>query len=299
MTQKRVGILRGGTGEDYTSSLQVGADLISFIIENLADKYKIVDILVDRDGVWHINGIQTQPSELMHRVDVVWNTSHSNASTILKQFSIPTICATSFAHGIGGHRAFLQQHIEDLDINMPRHIVFPLYQPDFDGPVDEYASKKAQEVFRKFAGPWIVRTLTHDSSAGVHVAKTLPELAQAIEDILVHKKSILVEELIAGQIVPVHSVQGFRGEEVYTLPLGNITFSVKEKIVNLAKKLHQHLGGLTYMKSNFLLTPKGKVYLTGVSFHPNVKKTSHLASALESVGAKMHHFVEHMIEKVS
>ena len=299
MAQKRVGILRGGTGEDYTASLGAGADLISHIVENLADKYKIVDILVDKNGVWHINGIQTQPAELMHRVDVVWNTSNSNSSNILKQFSIPTICAVSFSNGIGNDRSLLERHIKDLGIRMPRHIVFPLYQPDFDGPQDKYADKKMQEVFQKFAGPWIVRSLTHDSNAAVHVAKTLPELAQAIEDILVHRKSILVEELINGQNVPVHSLQGFRGEEVYTLPLLNLPIISKEKINDLAKKLHQHLGENTYMKSNFLLTPKGNIYLTGVSFHPNVKKTSHLSGALESVGAKMHHFVEHMIEKIS
>ena len=296
--KKRVGILRGGTSENYVSSIEEGANLITHIIENLSEKYKIVDVLVDRDGIWHINGMQAKPADLMHRVDVVWNTAHPNLSSVLKQFSIPIIGISSFHHSILNNRTLFNEHIKDLDIKMPRHIVFPLYQEDFDGPKNKYAEKKAKEVFHKFAGPWIVRSLTHDPLVGVHVAKTLPELRDAIEDILVHKKSILVEELIAGQIVPVHSFHGFRGENIYTLPLGNLPVSSKEKINSLAKKLHQHLGEHAYMKSNFLLTPKGHVYLTGIFFSPNIKKTSHLSQSLESVGAKMHHFIEHMIEKV-
>ena len=305
--KKKVGVLRGGVGGDYTSSLERGADLISHIVEYLADKYKIVDILVDRDGVWHINGIQAKPADLMYRVDVVWNTAHSSLCSILERLSIPVIGVDSFVHGIGNNRTLLLQHIKELDIKMPQHIILPFYQADFDGPKNarldshqarqEYAEKKAQEVFKKFAGPWIVRSLTHDSGSAVHVAKTLPELANAIEDILVHKTSILVEELIAGQIVPVHSLRDFRGEEIYTLPLGNLPASPKEEITSLTKKLHQHLGQHTYMKSNFLLTPKGRVYLTGLFFHPNLKKASHLSQSLESVGAKVHHFIEHMIEK--
>ena len=40
-----------------------------------------------------------------------------------------------------------------LDINMPKHIVFPVYQEDFDGPKEKYAEKKAGEVFQKFGPP--------------------------------------------------------------------------------------------------------------------------------------------------
>lgn len=289
--------MRGGVRGDYTSSLERGADLISHIVDYLADKYKVVDVLVDKEGVWHINGIEAKPADLMYRVDVVWNTAHPSLCSTLERLSIPIIGVNPFSHSIGNNRTFLEQHIKELDIKMPRHIILPLYQADFDGLKNKYAEKKAQEVFQKFAGPWIVRSLTHDSGSAVHVAKTLPELVSAIEDILVHKTSILVEELIAGQVVPVHSLRDFRGEEVYTLPLGNMSVSVKGELDSLAKKLHQHLGQHTYMKSNFLLTPKGHIYLTGLFFHPNLKKTSHLSQSLESVGAKIHHFIEHMIDR--
>mgnify|MGYP001612409943 CR=1 FL=1 len=313
--KKRVGILRGGGEDDHLSSIEQSAILITQIIENLSDKYKIVDVLVDRNGVWHINGIQAKPADLMHRVDVVWNTAQSSLSSVLKQFSISFVGVSSFAHSMGNNRTLLEQHIKDLDIKMPRHIVLPVYQKDFDGfygSKANYANRKALEVFQKFAGPWIVRSLTENSNAGVHVAKTLPELKEAIEDMMKHGTSILVEELIVGKIVPVHSLRGFRGDlpalpnrreqarDIYTFPLvGSFSREEKEKISMLAKRLYHHLAEHFYLKSNFLLTPKGSVYLTGVFFNPNIKKTSHLSQSLESVGAKMHHLIEHILEQVS
>ena len=37
-------------GNQYTSSIRKGGDIISRIFENLADKYKVVDIFIDKDG---------------------------------------------------------------------------------------------------------------------------------------------------------------------------------------------------------------------------------------------------------
>jgi len=62
-TKKRVGILRGGLKEHYSSSLRKGGEIISYISENLADKYKPYDILVDKDGKWHLNGVPIDPSK--------------------------------------------------------------------------------------------------------------------------------------------------------------------------------------------------------------------------------------------
>ena len=70
---KRVGVLRGGEGKHYTSSLQKGGEIISHIFESLSDKYKVFDILIDKDNKWHLNGVPIVPADLLHRVDVVWN----------------------------------------------------------------------------------------------------------------------------------------------------------------------------------------------------------------------------------
>jgi D-alanine-D-alanine ligase-like ATP-grasp enzyme len=310
MVKKRVGILRGGEGENYVSSLKEGGKIITHIFENLSDKYKTVDILVDKDGAWHTNGIPSKPAELLHKVDIVWNTAHPSFSAAVKQFNIPVIGVPPFFSAIVNNRGLLEEYAKNLDIDMPRHLILPLFQEDFDGEEKDYALKKAKEVFKKFPAPWIVRSFTPDSDMGVHVAKTMPQLVTAIEDGIKHKKSILIEELILGKIASLHSIFDFRGENIYILPLvsvqdespsgnfsQNFSLAEKEKLITLAKKLHNQLRPHPYLKSNFVLGPKGRIYLTGILFMPNLRQDSHFCQSCEIVGAKMHHVVEHILER--
>ena len=205
----------------------------------------------------------------------------------------------------------LREHIlKKVGVKMPRHILLPLYQKDFDGPRDKYAIKKAKEIFEKFSSPWVVKFFAEDSNMAslvglwprdIYLAKTFPELVNAIEDGVKNKESILVEEFISGKIASVHSVPLFRGEEIYTFPLGNSFGSFlpeeKEKLTDVAKNLHKHIGAKHYLKSDFVINPRGKVFLLNIDFTPDLKSDSHFSQVCEYVGAKMHHVVEHILEQ--
>jgi D-alanine-D-alanine ligase-like ATP-grasp enzyme len=299
---KRIGVLRGGAGKHYASSLQKGGEIISQIFENLGDKYKVLDILVDKESQWHLSGMPIIPADLINKVDVVWNTSHPSFSNILKSLGISHIEAGAFSAALQNNQGSLSENVKEAGVSMPQSILFPLYQKDFDGPLELYSANKAREVFEKFPSPWIVKAYTKDSNMGIHLAKTFPELVDAIEDGVKHEKSILVEEFITGKVATVHSMPNFRGQEIYTFPLGN-TFGVfspaeKEKLEILAKKLHKHLGAKHYLKSDFVLNPHGKVYLLQVSEKMDLKLGSHFSEAIESVGGKPHHVIEHILEQI-
>ena len=150
---------------------------------------------------------------------------------------------------------------------------------------------------------------------GIHLAKTFPQLVDAIEDLsaqagdVKHKESILVEEFIVGKVASVHSVTGFRmgdlpaqAGDIYVFPpinvFGDLSSDEKEKLITLMKDLHKHVGAKHYLKSDFLLNKRGKVYLLDFESTPNLKTHSHFAQACESVGVKMHHVVEHILEQV-
>lgn len=300
--QKRIGILRGGAGKNYHSSITKGGKIISHFLENLSDKWKVFDILVDKEGTWHINGVPTQPAELMHRVDIVWNTAHPEITTILRRFSVPCIGIDPFHSAIQESRDILREHMSKIGLNIPRALVVPAYQEDFDGPRELFYVKKAQEVHAKFSAPWMVKSFTPDKNMAIHLAKTFPELVDAIEDGAKMGNSVEVEEFISGKITSAHSVPQFRSEDIYVFPLGKTfdTFSPEEKefIIQNVKNLHSHLGKPEYLRSDFLLNPRGKVYLLSMETLPDLTSGSHFHEACESVGAKMHHVVEHILNQV-
>ncbi|MBI2631160.1 hypothetical protein HYW73_03040 [Candidatus Nomurabacteria bacterium] len=321
--KKRIGILRGGTGENYNHSLKKGGEIISYLFENLGEKYKPLDILIDKDGMWHAAGRPIQLADLMHRVDLVWNVAHANFSHSLESLSIPHLSPAPFFSALQSSKELLKEHLKKVGVKLPRSVVLPAYQEDFDLPSPrlrqgtaaqqkkEYAVRKAKEVFHKFSSPWVVkpawtdasrgRSFTEDRNMGIHLAKTFPELAEAIEDGVAHGKSILVEEFVSGRIATTHCVPGFRGRDVYIFPVGDRlgTFGPieKEKLTALSEDLYRHLGGKHYLKADFVLDPRGKVYLLQMESEPDLRAGSHFSEACESIGAKMHHLIEHMLER--
>jgi len=294
---KRVGILRGGE-KDYENSLEKGGELISHIVENLSDRWKVIDIFIDKDGIWYIAGKKFQPLDLIDKVDVVWNATHPSYSNVLKIFSILFIGFDFFSFDVSKSRTLLEEHMKKIGVKMPRHFIIPPYQKDFDGPLEKYIIKKAKEVHQKFSAPWIVRSFVNNSSMGIHVAETFPKLVEALEDGVNHDASILVEELISGKNAFMHTVSNFRDENIYAFPAGNFSDIEKEKLINLAKDLHKNFGVFHYLKSNFVLHPRKGIFLTSVEFSPDFKQGSHFHKVCESVGTKTHNVIESILNSV-
>ena len=125
----------------------------------------------------------------------------------------------------------------------------------------------------------------------------MDKLAEAING----KDKIIVEEFIVGKVASVHSVSDFRGEDIYAFPpvnvFGDISADEKRKITNIARNLHNHIGVKHYLKSSFVLNKRGQVYLLSIDSAPNLKPNSTFHQVCESVGAKAHHVVEHILEK--
>ena len=193
----------------------------------------------------------------------------------------------------------LEAHMKQIGVHMPMRLVFPVYQEDFDGPIEQYVARKAREVLGKFSAPWIVKSLNAKSDMGIHIAKTFPELVRAISDCISHKESILVEELISGKPASMHSLSGFRGDEVYAFPAGNFSTKEKEELITLTKNIHKHLDVKDYLKTDFIISPHKRIYLMNVSFLPDLTKDSAFTRACESIGAKSHQVLAHILNSNS
>lgn len=309
----KVGVIRGGINPQYTNSLDTGGLVLSALRSKiLNNKYQIFDILLDREGILHINGLPLHFEDLYKKVDVVWNALHGEFGADgklvqkLEHFSIPYTGSGIFSSALAYNKKLTKDKFLQLGLKTPKHVIFPIFHPDFDGDMETYPTRKAQEVWRKMPAPWIVKPVLRGSTMGIHVCKTFPDLVNAFTVSLAQHTSVIVEELIEGKEASVFTIENFRNSNLYTTPPLEINrdiyvcpgrFSVVEKIEleNIAKLIHKEFGMDHFSKSKFIVHPKKGVYTIGVEAFPELKNESEFHQALSAVGAGIEDFVYHMV----
>ena len=326
----KVGVIRGGVSGEYEVSLASGAQVLSHLRSDaLNSKYKAVDIFIDRNGIWHINGIPTTMAKINHKVDVIINALHGDygedgkVQQELENWKIPYTGSGPFASAVGYNKFLSKQEFTKLGIKTPKHILFPVYQKDFDGPKSGYAKKKAHEVWERLPPPWIVKPLTGGSSMGVYVCKTFQDLTNAFEAGLNENVSVLVEEFIKGKEATVGVIDNFRKKKIYTLPPieiripktstffdndvkyngksqeicpGNFTSDEKEELERLAALIHKGLDLSHYSRSDFIIHPRKGIYALEVNTLPGLTDQSLMPKAINAVGSTMPEFIDHIIK---
>lgn len=313
----RVGILRGGKGHEYEVSLKTGAS----ILKNLpSDKYQPVDILITRDGAWHINGLPTSPERAIRSVDVVFNGLHGEfgedgqIQQILDSLQANYTGSGAVASALGMDKPKAKKIFKDAGIRVPNGVVLKRdYQSDADAI--------AYDVFRKMSPPWIIKPADSGSSIGIYLAKSYPELIQGIESCFEFSNRILVEEYIKGKEATCGVVEGLRGHEHYPLlPIeivkpkgadiwdynnkysadheivcpGRFTREEKDEIEQLSAKIHKALGLRHYSRSDFILSPKG-IYVLEVNTLPGLTEHSLVPKSLQSAGISYDQFLDHLV----
>jgi D-alanine-D-alanine ligase len=325
----RVGVIRGGVSPEYDVSLATGANVLSHLRgERLKEKYKPVDILIDKSGVWHKNGLPITLQQAFEHVDVIWNALHGDygedgkVQQVLEHWKVPYTGSGVFPSALAYHKGLAKEQFKNFGIKTPEHILLPVYQADIDGPFREYANRKAEEIVRRMPPPWIVKPFSGGSSVGIHVCKDNLSLLYALKDVARTGASVMVEELVTGKEATVAVIEGFRGEKLYALPSIEIRlpkekthfdynakykgesqeicpgkFLRAEKVIleNLAKEIHKSLGLRHYSRSDFIVNPKKGIYALEVNTLPGLTDASLLPLGLSSVGATMPDFIDHVL----
>ena len=325
----RVGVMRGGPSSEYDVSLNTGANVLSHLRSDVMNaKYKPVDILIDKDGAWHMGGRPTSLEQVSKSVDVIFNALHGDfgedgkVQTLLEQWSIPYTGSGPFPSAVGYNKVLAKEQFSQLGIKTPQYVLYEPSDLDIGVTVEELAGERAKKVWQKFAPPWVVKPASSGSSVGVRVCKTYPELVEALIDATNASVSILVEELIEGKEGTVGVVEGMRGQDVYTLPPieirvpkhktffdydakysgiseeicpGNFTREEKEELARLASLIHTGLGLSHYSRSDFIVNPKKGIYALEVNTLPGLTNESLTPKALYAVGGTMPEFLNHII----
>lgn len=326
----KVGVIRGGISLEYEVSLNTGGNVLSHLRQKFSHKYKPIDILIDKHGDWHINGLPADMEKVFNSVDVIFNALHGDygedgkVQQLLDRLQIPYTGSRAFPSAISYNKALTKEKFFNIGIKTPKHLLFPAYQKDFDGARDLYAKQKAKEVLRQIPPPWIVKPLTSGSSMGMHLCKTLDELIYAFEVGVNENVSVLVEEFIEGKEATVGVINNFRGKNIYTLPPieiripknkkffdyeakysgksqeicpGNFTQKEKEELEKLASIIHQELNLSHYSRSDFIVHPKKGIYALEVNTLPGLTDESLIPKGLRAVGSDLPELIDHLIKE--
>jgi len=152
-------------------------------------------------------------------------------------------------------------------------------------------------IFRNYLPPIIVKPArrSHD----VSLAYTFNELKEFIKKALTFSPRVLVEEFIRGKDATCTVIEDAREEKIYAL-LPTLSerseVGVGKQIEQIAKQAHRALGLSHYSSSDFIITPKKKIYLLKTSISPELHEDSLTYHSLCATGWRSRDFVDHIIK---
>jgi D-alanine-D-alanine ligase len=318
----RVGVLRGGPSSEYTVSLETGGTVLKVLREKLSDLYQAHDLLIDTTGRWHMDGMPVEIAGLGTKLDIIFNALHGTygedgtVQRLLEQHAITYTGSDALASALGMNKVLSRDIFKKHGIKTAtgKEVSSEDIRTDVIGV--------AHELFRSFPLPAVVKPTSGGSSIGVSIARTQGQLIDALTHAARYGDTVLVEEYIAGTEATVGVIDGFRGEELYVLPVveirphehffdyeakyagkseeivpGRFSFEIKEELSLLAQKAHRALGLRHYSRSDFIVSPRRGIYILETNSLPGLTAESLVPKALRSVGSDVHELVHHVIQE--
>ncbi len=317
MRRIRVGVLRGGPSSEYDISLKTGGNVLKHLNE---EKYEPVDVLISRDGAWHLRGFEVVPEKVLQYVDVVFNALHGEygedgqVQKILESFHMPYTGSRRLASAVSINKPHAKHIVSERGIRTPHHIIIER---------TPHIESKALEIFRTFPQPVVIKPVGKGSSLGVTFAGSYDDLVTALHTALEESPTAMVEEYVRGKEVTSGVVEQFRDEDRYTLlPIqivlpkekpcfdydlkyspqnsgvlqcpGNLSPEEKLLIRDATRRVHEALGLRHYSRSDFIVTPRG-VYFLEANTLPGLTEYSLVPHALKEAGCAFDDFVDHLI----
>ncbi|MBI5140466.1 MAG: D-alanine--D-alanine ligase [Candidatus Vogelbacteria bacterium] len=312
----RVGVLRGGPSSEYDVSLITGGN----VLKALEGRYRTKDILVTKDGVWHMDGLEILPERIIGSVDMVFNALHGEygedgkVQQVLDSLNIPYTGSGSWASAVAMNKSLAKDYFRRNGIRTPMGITIER-NPEMD------YSSLAKDVFQKVSPNWFVKPNDGGSSVGTSFCKSRADLEKGLEEAFKYSDSVLVEEYIRGREATCGVIDNFRDKKHYSLlPIeiikpsdkdffdyqckydgttqeicpGNFTKKESHIIQDTAVKIHKAFGLRHYSRSDFIVTKKG-VYALEVNTLPGLTSESLFPKAMAAVGTSYEHFLDHLI----
>lgn len=294
-TKVRVAVLRGGPSNGYNNSLKTG----EYVLRTLREMsgYEPLDILISKDGEWHKGGLVGEPHKILRQTDVVWNALHGSygedgqVQSLLDKLQVPYTGSNTMASIFAMNKDMTKRIYRDHTLLTPAHELVTR---------DSINEDKLVHIFRNYLHPVIVKPANASGSIGIRKAHSFYELRDAIQRTFEYSPKVLVEEFVRGSDVSCVVIERAKGERLYALlPVSSSNTQLRvdesQEIQRMAKKAHEALGLRHYSSSDFIVTPRNKIYMLETNSLPVLDENSLTHRALVSTGWRQSDFVNHII----
>ena len=313
-TKKYIGVVRGGPSPDYDLSLKTGQRILSLDVPG----YEWKDILIDKYGVWHLEGLAQKPALVLDKVDGVFNALHGSygedggIQEVLDIFGVPYTGSGRVASALAMRKDLTLKRSAEQGIKIPMSLL--IREGD--------AYDDVVIFFEKLSTPLVVKPASSGSSIGVSIASSEEELKSAIKEAFNYSPAVMVEEYIEGKEATCGVIQNFRNRKYYPLfpveiipHLSNFfdnkekregkifercpgNFSADEKLLlqETAILVHKTLGLSQYSRMDFVVNPKEGIFLLEANSLPELTEKSLFSIELKSSGIFMEQFIKSILD---
>src|SRR3989344_5696742 len=290
----RVAVIRGGQSSGYDDSLKTGEHILS-ALRDMSETYEPLDIFISKDGEWHRGGLVHEPHRALEHVDVVWNALHhglygedGQVQRILESLQIPFTGSSTVASALAMNKDMAKHLYQEHSLLTPAHELIT---------EDDLNEDRLINIFRNYLSPMVVKP-TRGSS--VSLAHTFNELKQSIKGAFTQSPRVLVEEFVKGDKISCAVIEGVKGERIYALPPSSksklkLTVEENKEIEKMAKQAHEVLGLSHYSSSDFIITPRKKIYILETNSLPTLHQDSLTRQSLQANGWRPRDFVSHVL----
>jgi D-alanine-D-alanine ligase len=315
MRKSSVGVLRGGPSSEYDVSLMTG----SHVIKHMPENWAVRDIFIDRDGRWHMDGVEKEPSRILPHLDSAFIAMHGEygedgrVQKILETFNVPFNGSSSLQSALAMNKVKTKEILALHGVHTPKFTYLKK---------QDYSYGDLSEIFASFPRPFIVKPATGGSSLGVSIGKSFEDLVQGVSDAFKSSSTVLIEEYIKGAEATCGVLDHLNGQDLYALyPIeikcpdeseiwdyenkysndhtlicpASFNMSTKQKIQDIAHKVHSVMSLRDYSRSDFMVTDDGEIYFLEVNTLPGLTENSLYPLALNKVGIQMSEFLDHVL----
>jgi len=316
MLKGRVGVLRGGPSSEYDVSLKSGFQVMKHVPEG----WEARDIFIDKQGKWHLDGVEKSPEKIMRSFDVVFNAMHGEfgedgkVQSILESLKMPFNGSRSMPSAMAMNKIKTKEIASMYGIKTPK-FTFVKKQ--------DYTYGDLAELYASLPRPIIVKPAYAGSSLGISLVNSFEDLVFAVNEAFKISDTVLLEEFISGREATCGVLDHSNGNDVYALYPVEITYdpkkliwdyeskytkeghcshcpstfshSIKKELQNISHKVHSIMGLSHYSRSDFIITPEGEIYFLEVNTLPGLTETSLLPLSLKAIGIEMPKFIDHVL----